>query len=568
MLNKKIADIFNEIADLLELQGVEYKPRAYRKAARNIEAMKDETIKKYYETDHLTDIEGVGESLAAKIKEIIETGSLEYLNQLRNEVPERLRDVLRVPGLGPKSTKKLYEELGISDLGDLKEKAKAGDIRKVKGFGEKTEQQILKGINMLEEVSGRHLISEMMPIAKDLKQYLAPHTIQISIAGSLRRWKETVGDIDIVSAGDSKKIMNTFVKYDDVDEVLARGETKTSIRLENGIRIDLRVVDTENYGAALVYFTGSKAHNIALRKIANERDYKLNEYGLFERGSQKKTAGRTEEEVYKKLGLAWIPPELREVRGELKAAKKNELPNLVTLKDIKGDLQTHSNWSDGNTTIKDMAKEAKKKGYEYIALTDHSGGITVVDGMTTNDLGQRLKEIEKTQETVDINILNGVEVDIRKDGSLEMETKALESADLVIGAIHSNFKLDTKKQTQRITDAFSTGIIDIFAHPTGRKIGVREPYGINFSELSSAAKTYKVALEINAYPRRLDLNAEQARNAMQNDVMLSLGTDAHGLTHLDYMKYGVGVARRAWLEPENVLNTRSYDELVKFLKTR
>lgn len=568
MLNKDIANIFNEIADLLELKGVEYKPRAYRRAARNIEAMKEETIKKYFKTDRLTDIEGVGKSLAAKIHEIIETGSLGYLEQLRNEVPERLRDVMRVPGLGPKSAKKLYEELGISDLDDLKTKAKAGDIRKVKGFGEKTEQQILKGITMLKEVSGRLLINEMMPIAKDLKEYLSPHTVHIAIAGSLRRWKETIGDIDIVSTGDSSKIMDTFVRYSNVDEVMVRGETKTSIRLENGVSVDLRVVDAESYGAAVVYFTGSKAHNIALRKIANERDYKLNEYGLFERDTMNKIAGKTEEDVYNKLSLPWIPPELREDRGELEAAKKNALPDLVTLEDIKGDLQTHSDWSDGHHSIEEMAMEAKKKGYDYIALTDHSEGIAVVEGMSTEDLDQRLTEIENAQKAIGITILNGVEVDIRKDGSLEMDTEALESVDLVIGAIHSNFKLDGKEQTQRIKDAFSTGLIDIFAHPTGRKIGVREPYEVNFSELCSEAKTYNVALEINAFPRRFDLDSEHARNAMRSDVMLSLGTDAHGLTHLDYMKYGVGVARRAWLEPKHLLNTRSYEELVKFLKTR
>ncbi|NIQ06349.1 MAG: DNA polymerase/3'-5' exonuclease PolX [Candidatus Korarchaeota archaeon] len=568
MLNKDIANIFNEIADLLELKGVEYKPRAYRRAARNIEAMKEETIKNYYETDRLTDIEGVGKSLAAKIHEIIETGSLGYLEQLRNDVPERLRDVMGVPGLGPKSAKKLYEELGISDLGALKAKAEAGDIRKVKGFGKKTEQQILKGIRMLKEVSGRRLISEMMPIAKDLKEYLSPHTGHIAIAGSLRRWKETIGDIDMVSTGVSSKIMDTFVRYADVDEVLVRGETKTSIRLENGVRIDLRVVDAESYGAAVVYFTGSKAHNIALRKIANERDYKLNEYGLFERDTKNKIAGKTEEDVYKALSLSWIPPELREDRGELKAAKKNALPDLITLEDIKGDLQTHSDWSDGHHSIEEMAREAKQKGYEYIALTDHSEGIAVVEGMSMDDLDQRLTEIENAQKAIGITILNGVEVDIRKDGSLEMDTEALESVDLVIGAIHSNFKLNGKEQTQRIKDAFSTGLIDIFAHPTGRKIGVREPYEVNFSELCTVAKTYNVALEINAFPRRFDLDSEYARNAMQSDVMLSLGTDAHGLTHLDYMKYGVGVARRAWLEPKHLLNTRSYKELVQFLKAR
>lgn len=568
MNKEKITKIFNEIADLLELQGVQFKPRAYRKAARNIETMKEETLMEYYEKDRLTDIEGVGSSLEEKIQEIIKTGSLAYLEQLRNESPERLRDVMQVPGLGPKRTKELHEKLGISDLDSLKENAKEGKIRKLKGFGQKTEDKILKGINLLEKVADRHLISEMLPIAESVKTHLASYTNKIKIAGSLRRWKETIGDIDIVSTGSSSEIMEAFVQYEGREETLVKGPTKTSIRLEDGVRVDVRVVDDASYGAAVMYFTGSKDHNIKLRDLANDQGYKLNEYGLFRSENDKKIAGKTEKEIYEHLDLSWIPPELREDRGEIKAARDGELPNLVSLEDIKGDLQIHSKWSDGHHTIKEMAVEAHKKGYGYLAVTDHSEGIAVVEGMSPSEIQKRTKEIEDVQKETNLKLLDGIEVDINKNGSLEAPTEVLEDLDLVIGAIHSNFNLDEKTQTQRILDAFSTGLIDIFAHPTGRKIGVREAYEVNFSNLIDAAKTENVVLEINASPRRLDLNAVNARSALQKDILLSLGTDAHGLTHLDFMKYGVGVARRAWLEPANLLNTRSYKEVMKFLRQR
>lgn len=567
MLNKKIADIFYEIADLLELQGVSFKPRAYRRGARNIESMK-ENIRELYEEGDLKEIDGVGKAMEGKIEEIIETGSLGYLEDLREEVPAGLVDVMRVPDVGPKSAKKLYDELGVVDLESLKEKAENGEIRDIKGFGEKTENKILEGIEMLEKVSGRHLMHQIIPLSEELIEFLKPHVDKIETAGSLRRKKETIGDIDILATGNSDEIMDSFVQYEDIEDVLVQGDTKTSIRMKNGIQADVRVVDAESWGSALMYFTGSKEHNVKLRQVAIDNGYKLNEYGLFQKETEDLVVSETEEEIYKKLGMDWTPPELREDRGEIKAAQEGKLPDLVTLDDIKGDLQSHSNWSDGRNTIDEVAKEAQSKGYEYIALTDHSQGLSVANGLTKEDLAERLEEIENVQEDYDIKLLNGIEVDIKKDGTLDMDNETLEGLDIVLGAVHSNFKMGEKEQMKRITDAFSTGLIDIFAHPTGRKIGEREPYNVDMMELIGSARDNNVVLEINAHPIRLDLNSSNARRAMEESVMISIGTDAHGLQHLDYMKYGVGVARRAWLEPKNVLNTRNLTELMEFLGGR
>ncbi len=567
MLNKKISQMFYEVADLLDVKGVDFKPRAYRKAARNIESMKDD-IEEYYEDDNIKDIEGVGDAMEGKIKEIIETGSLEYLEDLKEDMPAGLVDVMNVPDVGPKSAKKLYEELGVIDLETLRERAEAGDIREVKGFGKKTEEKIIKGIDMLEEISGRHLLNEVIPIAEDVIEYLEPKTDRIAKAGSLRRWKETIGDVDILTTGKSSELMDRFADYEKVEEVLVKGETKTSVRFVGGIQADLRVVDEDSFGAALQYFTGAKEHNVPLRQIAIDNGYKLNEYGLFKKENDERVAGKTEEEIYETLDMKWIPPELRENRGEIEAAQKDELPELVTLDDIKGDLQSHTDWSDGHNPVKEIAEEAQNMGYEYLALTDHSQGLSVAGGLTAEDIKERKKEIDEAREELDIHILNGIEVDIKKDGTLDMDHDTLEELDIVLGAVHSNFKMDEEEQTKRITDAFSTGLVDIMAHPTGRKIGEREAYNVNVRDMIESAAENNVVLEINAFPERLDLDSLNAREAMENDVMISLGTDAHGLQHLKYMKYGVATARRAWLEREDVLNTKSYEELIQFLEAR
>ena len=567
MMNKKIAQMFNEIADLLELKGVDFKPRAYRKAARKIESMKED-ISHYYEDDDLKEIEGVGDAMEKKIKEIIETGSLEYLEELKEELPSGLVNVMKVPDIGPKSAKKLHDELGIKDLDSLKEEAEKGNIKDIKGFGEKTEKKIISGIEMLEEISGRHLLDEVIPVAERIIEHLEPEADKIEKAGSLRRWKETIGDIDILATGKSEELMDAFATYEEVEDVIVKGETKTSVRLRGGVQADLRVVDEESFGAALQYFTGAKEHNVPLRQSAIDKGYKLNEYGLFEKESEEKIAGETEKDIYNALSLDWIPPELRENRGEIEAAKEGDLPDLIELEDIKGDLQSHTDWSDGQNTVYEMAKEAQNMGYEYIALTDHSQGLSVAEGLTKEDLKKRKEEIKEAQEKLDIHILDGIEVDIKKDGSLDMDHETLEELDIVLGAIHSNFKMDETEQTDRIIQAFETGLIDIFAHPTGRKIGEREGYDVDINRLIDSASKNDVILEINASPQRLDLDSLNAREAMDRGVMISLGTDAHGLNHLNFMRYGVATAKRAWLEAEDVLNTRSDEKLMKILGGR
>lgn len=567
MINRKVADILYEIADVLELQGVAFKPRAYTRAARNIESMKED-LAEYYEEGNLQDIEGVGKAIEDKIIEIIETGKLEYLDNLYEETPKGLIEVMRVPDIGPKKAKKLYDELGVEDLEGLRKKAEKGEIVKLKGFGERTEEKIIKGIGMLEAVSGRHLMHEMIPLAQEIIEHIAPHADKIETCGSLRRWKETIGDLDILAAGDTEAIMNALVGFPHVEEVLASGDTKTSVRLTGGIQADVRVVDHKSFGAALQYFTGSKEHNVRLRQYAIDKGYKLNEYGLYDKNTEEMIAGEIEEVIYETLGMPWIPPELREDHGEIDAALEDRLPELITPDDIKGDLQTHSNWSDGGNTIKELVSEAESRGYRYIAITDHSQGLIIANGLSAMELEERMEEIRRVQENTDVRILNGIEVDIKKDGSLDMATDVLEDLDIVLGAVHSNFAMDAKEQTARITDAFSTGLIDIFAHPTGRKIGEREPYGVNLNEIISAAVDYDVALEINASPVRLDLGSLNARRAMEAGAKISIGTDAHGLQHMEFMKYGVGIARRAWLEKKDVINTLSYNELKKYLEER
>jgi len=567
MINKKVSDIFYEIADLLELKGVNFKPRAYRKAARNIDSLKDD-LSDYYEEGNIRDIEGVGKAMEGKIKEIIETGSLEYLEDLREEMPVGLVEVMKVPDIGPKKAKKLYDEIGVKDLDSLKEKAEAGEIKDIKGFGEKTEKKIIRGIDMLEKISGRHLLNEVIPISEEVIEHLKPHADKIERAGSLRRWKETIGDIDILATGDTDELMDTFANYDEVEEVLVKGDTKTSVRFVGGIQADLRVVDSDSFGAALQYFTGSKEHNVPLRQIAIDQGYKLNEYGLFKKDSDEKIAGETEEGIYEKLGMKWIPPELRENRGEIEAAQNDNLPDLIELEDIKGDLQSHSTWSDGNNTMLEMGKRAEEKGYEYLAVTDHSQSLTVAGGLTKEDIEEREKELREAEDQLGIHLLSGIEVDILKDGSLDMDDETLENLDIVLGAVHSNFKMDEDQQTKRITNAFSTGLIDIMAHPTGRMIGEREPYKVRVKDMIGSAKENNVVLEIDAFPERLDLDSLKARDAMEKGVMISIGTDAHGLHHLEFMKYGVATARRAWLEADNVLNTRSYEELIDYLESR
>ena len=564
MLNRKVADALNEIADLLDLQGVGFKPRAYREAAMSIESL-GEDVKVLAEEGRLREIEGVGESVEAKITELVGTGSIRYLEDLRRKVPAGLVEVMRVPGLGPKRAMILHDLLGIKDLATLESAAKGHKVRALKGFGAKTEGKVLEGLGLLKGSSGRHLLSEMWPLARALVDDLRPRVQRIEVVGSLRRWKETVGDIDILAAGDKGGVMDALAGHASVEEVLAKGRTKTSVRLTGGVQADLRLLDPKAFGAGLMYFTGSKQHNIKLRKLAIDKGLKLSEYGLTKKRGGGMVAGATEEGVYKALGLGWIPPEMREDRGEVEGAQKGELPEPVALADIRGDLQVHTEWSDGRASVEAMARLAQERGYEWVALTDHSQSLAVAGGMTKEDLARRSKEVERAQSRLKVRILEGMEVDIRKDGTLDMDRRTLEGLDVVLAAVHTNFNLDEGEQTSRIERALGSGLVDVLVHPTGRILGQRAPYAIDLGRVIEAARANGVALEINAFPDRLDLDSVAAREAKAAGARLSIGTDAHGPAHLDYMQYGVAVARRAWLEAGDLLNTLPFRRLQKAL---
>jgi len=562
MKNREIAKIFYEIADMLEMQDVQFKPRAYRKAAQNIESL-SEDIEEVYKRGELEKIPGVGKSIAEKVKEFIEKGSVAYYEKLKKEIPVNLEELSSVEGLGPKMIKLLYKELGIKNLDDLEKAAKEGKIRHLKGMGERTEQKILENIEFARKKGGRILLGFALPEAMRLIKFLEKYAEKISLAGSLRRRKETIGDMDILAVSFSpKKLMDEFTGMKEVDKILAKGETKSSVRLKSGIQVDLRIVDKESFGSALQYFTGSKEHNIEVRKIAVRSRYKLNEYGLFDKKSNKKIAGETEEEVYKALGMQYIPPELRENRGEVEAALNGKLPILVEREDIKGDLQMHTKWSDGANTIEEMVKESIKLGHSFIAITDHVGTLKIAGGMGEDEIRKQMKEIESLNEKYDdFHIFHGVEVNILKDGNLDMSREVLKDVDVVIASIHSAFRQSMEEMTERLLKALENDVVDIIAHPTARIIYKREAIKFDVEKVFEAARENGVILEINAQPDRLDLNDILAKKAIEQGIKLSIGTDAHNKETLRYIELGVAVARRAWAEKKDIVNTYSLDKL-------
>jgi len=564
MKNREIAKIFYEIADMLEMQDVQFKPRAYRKAAQNIESL-SEDIEEIYKRGELEKIPGVGKSIAEKVKEFIEKGSVAYYEKLKKEIPVNLEELSSVEGLGPKMIKLLYKELGIKNLNDLEKAAKEGKIRHLKGMGERTEQKILENIEFARKKGGRILLGFALPEAMKLIKFLEKYAEKISLAGSLRRKKETIGDMDILAVSlNPEKLMDEFTSMNEVDKILAKGETKSSVRLKSGIQVDLRIVDKESFGSALQYFTGSKEHNIEVRKIAVRNGYKLNEYGLFDKKSNKKIAGETEEGVYKALGMQYIPPELRENRGEVEAALNGALPALVERKDVRGDLQMHTKWSDGANTIEEMVKEGIKLGHSFIAITDHVGTLKIAGGMGEEEIRKQMKEIESLNEKYDdFHIFHGVEVNILKDGNLDMSRKVLKDVDVVIASIHSAFRQPMEEMTKRLLKALENDVVDILAHPTARIIYKREAIKFDVEKVFDAARENDVILEINAQPDRLDLNDILAKKAIEMGVKLSIGTDAHNKETLRYIELGVAVARRAWAEKKDIVNTYSIDKLEK-----
>ena len=570
MKNQLVARILNEIADMLETQGVEFKPRAYRRAARTIESLA-EPIEQVYAQGNLLDLPGVGEAIAKKVAEIIETGSLKYHEELKRKTPVDLEGLLAVEGIGPKTVGLLYKKLGVKSLEDLEHAAKEHKIREIKRLGPKTEENILSGIQLAKQSKGRTLLGDALPIADDICEKLrerlraAGEKGRVEAAGSLRRMKETVGDIDILAT--TKKpaeLSDQFTRLPTVRKVLEKGETKSSVLLQSNIQVDLRVVDEESFGSALMYFTGSKDHNIALRKLAIDRGFKLNEYGLFKGNEQ--VAGRTEEDVYKRLGLEYISPELREDRGEVDAALKRQLPDLIPYDAILGDLQVHTQWSDGQQTIEEMAQAAKNLGYEYIAITDHFSKMPIVNGLNEERLRAQMKEIERVNEKLQgIRVLKGAEVDIANDGTLSGGT-VLKELDVVVASIHGTFKQSKKEMTRRLISAMESGLVNIIGHPTGRKINEKNPSEVDFDELFEASKRTRTHLEINASPQRLDLSDATADLALKSGCSVAIDTDAHNKGQLKNIRFGIGMARRAWAEKKDVINTQHLQELLRTLR--
>ena len=569
--NKDIIRVLETVADLLDIQKEnQFRTRAYRQAAQTINSLPDSVTEMIDKGEDLTRLSGIGEDLAGKIKTIAQTGSLPLLEELQEQIPPSLQELLRIPGLGPRGVKVIYDALGVTDLQGLKKAAEQDLLQDLEGFGEKTQKKILEEIKKNNSHEDRMLFRDAQAISRTLLDYLKKldGVKKVAAAGSLRRKKETVGDLDILlSCKRGTDAMGHLLDYEDVEKVVVQGKTKTSVVLRSGLQVDLRVVAHASYGSALLYFTGSKAHGIKLRKRGMERELKINEYGVYK--NKKKVAGKTEHQIYKNLGLAFIPPELREDRGEIEAAEKDQLPKLVQRRDIKGDLHVHTKKTDGHQSIEEMAREAEKLGYEYLAITEHSKRVTVAGGLDAEELEKHIRDIEKVNQGMDnIEILTGAEVDILEDGSLDLPDEILSRLDVVIGSVHYKFNLSRKKQTRRIVTAMENPYFMILGHPTGRKINQREPMDLDLDDIFSAAKDNGCFLELNAFYDRLDLTDIACIQAAKKKVGVVINTDAHRTPHMDYMDFGVAQARRGWLEAKDVLNTRSLKQLRKCLKGR
>lgn len=567
--NKEIADILSEVADYLEIKGEnQYRINSYRNAASAVMGLSESISQMARDEKDIQAIPDIGESMAEKITEISQTGKLIQLEKLRKQFPESLRDIMKLEQMGAKRTKILYKELNIESVDELHKAAKQGKVEQLEGFGEKTTKKILKEISQFSEKGGseRFKLHDAGEMIQPMLKYLEKEMDNITIAGSYRRMKETVGDIDLLcSAKDPEKAMQHFCNYEEVQDVLAHGETRSSVRLRTGLQVDIRIIKKKSTGAAKLYFTGSKAHTIALRTMAKENDLKINEYGLYK--GKKRVAGKTEKEIYKKLGLQYIEPELRENQGEIEAAKNNDLPGLLKLKDIKGDLHTHTNATDGKNTLKEMAEAAREKGYSYFAVTEHSKKVAMAGGLNEDDLEIQIREIDALNKKLKkITIIKGIEVDILEDGSLDLPDSILKELDLVICAIHYNLNLTQKKQTRRILKAMENPYFNILAHPTGRMINRRSGIDINMEEIMGEAADFGCFLEINSNPDRIDLSEQNIRKALDAGVKLAISTDAHSTGNFDYIKYGVAQARRGWMGKANIINTRSWPALKKLLK--
>lgn len=570
MRNRELAEIFRDVALYLEMKEEPFKPRAYEKVAYALEALEEPVAEIYKRggVKELRTIPGVGQAIAEKIAEVIQTGRLRYYEELKKEIPVDVRGLTAIEGVGPKSVKLLYEELGIKEVADLEEAARAGKIRGLPHFGAKMEQKILKGVEFLKQGSGRFPLGAILPLVAEIERRLRdlPEVEEVAVAGSTRRWKETVGDADVLAVSRKpEKIMDFFVSMPEVMHVQGQGRTKSMVKLKNGMDVDLRVVSRDSFGAALSYFTGSKDHNVALRRIAQEKGLKLNEYGLF-RGSRR-VAGETEEGIYKALGLAFIPPEMRENQGEIEAAKRGEIPDLVGYQDLRGDLQTQTIWTDGANSIEEMAEEAKRLELEYIAITDHTRGLAMTGGSDEKKLLRQMAEIDRINRSLKgIRILKGAEVNINRDGTLDIKDEVLAQLDVVGIAVHSHFNLPRREMTERIIRAMRNPHADVLFHPTGRVVQKREAYDVDMDIIIRTAKRTGTVLEIDAYPDRLDLKDEHVRRAVSAGVKLVIDSDAHSVSHIRFLEFGIAQARRGWAEKKDVINTRPLKDFLKCLK--
>ncbi len=587
MENSKIAKTFKEIGNLLEIDEVNhFRVLAYRNAAeiiksygREMEAIYNQDPKK------LKEIPGIGPDLQSKIEELIKTDKCQYHQRLLQKYGQGIIDIFSVRGLGPKKVKLFYQKLKIDNLKKLKKAARTGEISKLPHMGKKSEQEILKALEEKQKLNHRLLLSEALPIAEEIVTYLKklPQIFKVQYAGSLRRGKETIGDLDILGTPkkscDNKKIITYFQQFPKIENIIASGPTKSSVILQNGIQIDLRIVNQKSWGAALHYFTGSKEHNIAMRDIAKKQGYKINEYGVYKLGTTTKknikpkeiyVAGRTEKAVYNYFKLPYIPPPLRENRGELAAATIHKLPKLIELKDIQGSLHNHSIWSDGISSIEEMTATSLKAGYKYLAMTDHSKGLGIANGLTKKRFIEQWKEIDALNKkfTGKITILKGIECDIRHDGQMDFENNFLRNFDIVIASIHGSFHLEEKIQTNRVIKALENPYINILGHPTGRLLNERLPYTINLEKVISTAAKFNKIIEINSQPSRLDLPDNYIKTAIENNIKLAINSDAHHISQINYLQFGILTAQRGWAETKDIINTISLKKLLKYLQQK
>ena len=565
-VNARVAEVLYEIGEILTIRGDRFRSRAFNVAAQRVTAL-TENIDEIRARGELQEIPGVGKSIAGLIEEVLDTGGSRQLEELRESLPRGVRELMELEGVGPKTAMRLQRELGIVSIDDLEAAAKAQRLRGLKGFGEKSEENLLRAIEEHRMMQGRFLLGAVLPVIDVLVSYMTESeaSLEVEVAGSARRRRDTVGDIDLlVASNEAEDVVRRFVSMPPVIRILSEGATKSTVVLEKNLQVDLRVIPTEGYGAALQYFTGSKEHNVKLRTIAVKKGYKLNEYGLFDRETEEKVAGEDEEGIYRTLGLDWMEPELRENRGEIEAAMEGRLPDLVRLDEIKGDLHVHTTWSDGTATIEEMARAAMDRGLEYIAICDHSKSLGIARGLDEGRLREQMAEIDGLNEGLEgFTVLKGFECDIKADGSLDLPDSVLRDLDFLVASVHSGFRSDEREMTERVIRAVHNDHVSAIGHPTGRLIRKRQPYAIDIVEVFEAAASQGVMMEINAFPDRLDLDDVNCRTAMERGVMMSIGTDAHALNQLDFLSMGVSVARRGWLEAKDVANTLSLEELLR-----